>query len=47
MFVSFPTDLHLGTGSACMGAGTPTAAPATDFDGKLRSSTKPSIGAYE
>ncbi len=46
-FVSAPTDLVLGTGSACTGAGTPTGAPATDIDGKIRSTTKPSIGAYE
>ena len=41
----FPTDQRLGTGSACKGAGTSTAAPANDFDGNLRSTTKPSIGA--
>jgi hypothetical protein len=46
MFVS-PTDLHLGTGSACIGAGTPNGGPTTDLDGKARSPTKPSIGAYE
>lgn len=47
MFASPPTDLRLGTGSACIGAGTPVGAPATDFDGKARSTTKPSVGAYE
>jgi hypothetical protein len=47
MFVSFPTNQRLGTGSALKGAGTSTAAPANDFEGTLRSSTKPSIGAYE
>ena len=48
MFVSFPTnDLHLGAASACIGAGTPTGAPAADFEGKMRSATHPTIGAYE
>ena len=46
MFVSFPADQHLMTGSACFGAGTPTAAPATDFDGISRGAA-PSIGAYQ
>jgi hypothetical protein len=47
MFASFPSDLHLGAGSACIGAGTPTGAPATDYDGKVRSALHPTIGAYE
>jgi hypothetical protein len=47
MFVSFPTNQRIGTGSALKGAGTSTAAPANDFEGNLRSATKPSIGAYE
>ncbi len=46
MFVS-ATDLHLRTGSMCIGAGAPNGAPITDFDGKARSPTNPSIGAYE
>jgi hypothetical protein len=49
-FASPPTDLRLGAGSPCIGAGTPTGAPATDFEGKTRSpttTTKPSIGAYQ
>jgi len=45
-FMSPPTDLHLGPGSLCIGAGTPTGAPATDLDGKSRG-TAPSIGAYQ
>jgi hypothetical protein len=40
-------DLHLMSGSACKAAGTPTGAPGTDFAGTTRSTTKPSIGAYE
>ena len=47
MFVNFPTDLHLGPGSACIGAGTPTGAPAADYDDKARSVTHPTIGAFE
>jgi hypothetical protein len=47
LFMSFPTDQHLATGSACIGAGTPAGAPSKDLDGKVRSTTKPSIGAYE
>ena len=47
MFVAFPTDLHLNSGSACVGAGTSTGAPATDFDGKPRSANRPTIGAFE
>ena len=39
-------DLHLKTGSPCVGAGTPSGAPATDLDGKIRP-IPPSIGAYE
>jgi hypothetical protein len=46
MFVG-ASDLHLVAGSACIGAGTPAGAPLTDFDGKTRSTTAPSIGAYE
>jgi hypothetical protein len=40
-------DLHLNTGSACKAAGTPTGAPLTDFQGSSRSTTTPSIGAFE
>jgi hypothetical protein len=47
MFISFPTNQHLQTGSACKGAGTATAAPTNDSDGIPRSTTKPSIGAFE
>jgi hypothetical protein len=47
MFVSYPGDLHLGAGSACVNAGTTQGAPAIDFDGKPREPTKPDVGAYE
>ena len=46
-FVSFPTNQHLQPGSACIGAGTPAGAPARDFEGKTRSTSHPTIGAYE
>jgi pimeloyl-ACP methyl ester carboxylesterase len=39
-------DLHLKSGSPCIGRGTATGAPATDKDGNLRHNP-PSIGAYE
>jgi hypothetical protein len=45
LFVS-ASDLHLGTGSMCIDAGTATGAPARDYTGKLRDA-KPDIGAYE
>jgi hypothetical protein len=45
-FVS-ATNLHLMTGSPCVSAGTSAGAPATDLDGKPRSTTQPTIGAYE
>ena len=41
-----PTDLHPQRGSPCLGAGTSTGAPPTDFDSTARPNP-PSIGAYE
>jgi len=46
LFVSAPADLHLQSGSPCLGAGTSAGAPATDKDGSTRPNP-PSIGAYE
>ena len=47
LFVNAATgDLHLQTGSPCLGAGTSTGAPANDKDGYPRPNP-PSIGAYE
>jgi hypothetical protein len=46
MFVMYPTNLHLVTGSKCIDAGTVNDAPSTDFDNKMRVGT-PDIGAYE
>ena len=39
-------DFHLQSASPCLGAGTPTGAPATTIDSQTRP-TPPSIGAYE
>ena len=39
-------DLHLTPGSPCLGKGTTTGAPSTDFDGNPRPNP-PSMGAYE
>jgi hypothetical protein len=47
MFLAYPGDLHLTSGSACVNAGTPSGAPATDFDGKPRDPGSPDIGALE
>jgi len=47
LFVAFPADLHISSGSPCDGFGTPAGAPATDMDGDARSSTAPDIGADE
>ncbi len=46
LFVSIPTDLHLQSGSPCLGAGTPAGAPARTLDGRTRPNP-PGIGAYE
>jgi len=47
LFVNaFAGDLHLKSGSPCLGAGTAMGAPATDTDGIPRPNP-PSIGAYE
>ena len=42
-------DLYLQAGSPCIQAGSPSVVyfPKTDIDGVLRSTTKPSVGAYE
>ena len=45
LFVS-DTDLHLRSGSPCLGAGTPNGAPTTTLDGFARPNP-PSIGAFE
>jgi hypothetical protein len=45
-FVSYPVDLHIGAGTACVNAGTATGAPTTDMDGAMRDSM-PDIGADE
>jgi len=47
LFASYPADLHLMSGSACLGAGTATGVPAVDFDGDARPATTPDIGADE
>ena len=47
MFVAYPADLHIQTGSPCDGAGTTAGAPAYDMDGQPRSATAPDIGADE
>jgi hypothetical protein len=47
MFVAYPADLHIRTGSPCDGAGTHAGAPAYDMDGQPRSATAPDIGADE
>jgi len=39
-------DLHLKTGSPCLGGGTSNGAPPTDLDGNPRPNP-PSMGAYE
>ncbi|HTM23244.1 MAG TPA: hypothetical protein VL172_22135 [Kofleriaceae bacterium] len=44
--VSYPTDLHLSSGSVCTDAGTPAGAPALDMDGDPRDAT-PDIGPDE
>jgi hypothetical protein len=50
LFVNFQLngsgDYHLQAGSPAIDRGTPTNAPATDFDGKTRTAV-PDIGAYE
>jgi hypothetical protein len=47
LYASYPIDLHLQSGSPCLGTGTPTGAPAFDMDGDARSQTAPDIGADE
>jgi hypothetical protein len=47
LFVAYPADLHIGTGSPCDAAGTTAGAPSTDMDGAARSATDPDIGADE
>jgi hypothetical protein len=46
MFTSYPSNLHLLTGSVCIGAGSTVNPPVNDLDGVLRKSP-PSIGCYE
>ena len=47
MFASYPSNLHINAGSACIGAGTPAGAPTGDMDGDVRDLTTPDIGADE
>jgi hypothetical protein len=46
LFMSYPTDLRLGTGSPCINSGTPVGAPAFDIVGTPRDAM-PDVGAYE
>ncbi len=46
-FVSYPGNLHLTSGSMCIGAGTSVGVPATDMDGEARDPSTPDIGADE
>ena len=47
-FVSFPTDLHLSSGSPCIDRGTAEGAPTTDADGNIRPvGAGFDIGAFE
>jgi hypothetical protein len=47
MFAMYPTDLHILATSMCDNTGTPTGAPAYDYDNDMRSTTTPDIGADE
>ena len=47
LFVSYPTDLHLQSGSPVRNAGTSQAAPDIDIDGDLRDPFMPDMGADE
>jgi len=47
MQVAYPTNLHLATGSVCIGAGTAAGAPPTDMDGDARDPSAPDIGPDE
>jgi len=47
LFMTFPTNMHITSGSPCDGAGTPAGAPAFDMDADARSTTAPDIGADE
>jgi hypothetical protein len=46
MWVNYPSDLHIPSGSPCVDAGTATGAPSTDMDGDTRDAT-PDIGPDE
>jgi hypothetical protein len=46
LFMSYPTDLQPAAGSPCLAAGTPTGAPAVNFNGDPRDPAHPNIGAY-
>ena len=46
LFANYPTNLHLGSASLCIDAGTSTGAPLADFEGTVRSNP-PDIGADE
>ena len=47
LFVTYPTDLHVMSGSPCDGAGTAAGAPPVDMDGDARDATTPDVGADE
>jgi hypothetical protein len=46
-FASYPADVHLKVGSACIGAGTSNGAPSVDMDGAARDPATPDIGPDE
>jgi hypothetical protein len=47
LYMAYPNDLHLQSGSPCAGSGTPTGEPPVDFEGDPRDPVAPAIGADE
>jgi fibronectin type III domain protein/putative metal-binding protein len=47
LFVAYPNNLHLSTASPCIGSGTATQMPKTDFDNQVREPIAPDMGAYK